>query len=369
MSATARLGSPRPALSHSNSGLVLRSLRRSTQPPLHTLPLSPHKHPRTIDVFNKTKPTLGHSCSGDLGKTSAIRLEPLRPQLAQMRRQQENYSLRPVTSTRASLQLTPKPKVSKNARIELTSLVTQTAVPSGAGYKEYLASTLQALRCAQSLPQVDLAQLASKRILLPKRPGWLHKKTIIFDLDETLVHCSDELSPNLADVSLPIAFPSGEVLHAGVNIRPYVRECLSAANQDFEVIVFTASHRWYADVILDYLDPQHTLIHHRLYRDSCVMTGGVLVKDLRIFANRNLEDLVIVDNMAYSFAFQLDNGIPIRSWKEDETDRELVLLCDYMKKLAAVSDVRELNARTFGLKTFLQNYTSPSPKPFNLSIR
>ena len=366
MSATARLSSPRPALSHSSSSLVLNSLRRTTQPPPHTLPLSPHKHPKTIDVFNKTKLTLGHSRSGDLGKTSAVRLEPLRPQLARMRLKQETHYIRPVTSTRTSIQLTPKPKCT---RTELTSLVAQAAVPSGAGYKEYLASTLQALRCVQGLPQVDLAQIASKRILLPKRPGWLHKKTIIFDLDETLIHCSDELSPNLADVSLPIAFPSGEVIHAGVNIRPYARECLLAANQDFEVIVFTASHRWYADVVLDYLDPQHTIIHHRLYRDSCVMTGGVLVKDLRIFANRNLEDLVIVDNLAYSFAFQLDNGIPIRSWKEDETDRELVLLCDYMKKLAAVSDVRELNGKTFGLKTFLQNYTSPTPKPFNLSIR
>jgi CTD small phosphatase-like protein 2 len=205
--------------------------------------------------------------------------------------------------------------------------------------------------------------------MLPKRPGYLHKKTIIFDMDETLVHCSDEISPNLTDISLPITFPSGQIAHAGVNIRPYARECLRAANQDFEVIVFTASNKWYADVILDYLDPQHTVIHHRLYRDSCVMTGGVLVKDLRIFANRNLEDLVIVDNMVYNFAFQLDNGIPIRSWKEDEADRELVLLCDYMKKLAAVPDVRELNAQTFRLKTLIQDYTSQTPKPINLSIR
>lgn len=34
------------------------------------------------------------------------------------------------------------------------------------------------------------------------------------------------------------------------------------------------------------------------------------IKDLRVI-NRNLKDLVLVDNAAYSYAFQLDNGIPI----------------------------------------------------------
>ena len=34
------------------------------------------------------------------------------------------------------------------------------------------------------------------------------------------------------------------------------------------------------------------------------------VKDIRII-NRNLSDIVLVDNAAYSYAFQLDNGIPI----------------------------------------------------------
>jgi CTD small phosphatase-like protein 2 len=37
------------------------------------------------------------------------------------------------------------------------------------------------------------------------------------------------------------------------------------------------------------------------------------VKDLRII-NRRPEDIVLVDNAAYSYAFQLDNGIPILSY-------------------------------------------------------
>ena len=56
---------------------------------------------------------------------------------------------------------------------------------------------------------------------------------------------------------LPIKLASGKVIKAGFNIRPYIKECLEVANEFFEVVVFTASHKWYADVILDYIDPEN----------------------------------------------------------------------------------------------------------------
>ena len=68
--------------------------------------------------------------------------------------------------------------------------------------------------------------------------------------------------------------------------------------------MFTASHQTYADAILDYIDPNHKVIHHRLYRQHCILTKeGYYIKDLRIIGNRHLNDLVIVDNSVYSFAF------------------------------------------------------------------
>jgi CTD small phosphatase-like protein 2 len=104
-------------------------------------------------------------------------------------------------------------------------------------------------------------------------------------------------------VNLLIKFPTGESVEAGVNIRPYAKEVLKAANENYEVVVFTASHQCYADVVLDYLDPDHSLIHHRFYRDSCVVIQGVYIKDLRIFTNWDLKDILIIDNAAYSFGY------------------------------------------------------------------
>ena len=139
-------------------------------------------------------------------------------------------------------------------------------------------------------------------------------------------------------------------MNAGVNIRPYVYECLEEANKYFQVIVFTASHKAYADAILDYLDPEGKLIQYRLYRDNCVQTReGYYVKDLRIIRNRQLEDLVIVDNSVYSFAFQIDNGIPIIPFYSDKEDEEMLHLIYYLNCLGQVPDVREQNREAFEL--------------------
>jgi len=58
-------------------------------------------------------------------------------------------------------------------------------------------------------------------------------------------------------VYLPITFPNGYKLKAGINIRPFARECLAELSKYFEIIVFTASHSCYANVVLDHLDPEH----------------------------------------------------------------------------------------------------------------
>jgi CTD small phosphatase-like protein 2 len=43
------------------------------------------------------------------------------------------------------------------------------------------------------------------------------------------------------------------------------------------------------------------------------------VKDLRVI-NRDLSKTVLVDNAAYSYAFQVENGIPIIPYYEGKND-------------------------------------------------
>ena len=68
--------------------------------------------------------------------------------------------------------------------------------------------------------------------------------------------------------------------------------------------MFTAGEQDYADQILNFIDEDRTIIKHRLYRQHCVKAARrVYIKDLRVVADRKLEDIVIVDNSVVSFAF------------------------------------------------------------------
>ena len=221
-------------------------------------------------------------------------------------------------------------------------------------YKEHLFNTFQALKLVRSLPPPDRHSIHFKKVNLAKKTGHEDRKTLIFDLDETLVHCVER--PEIADAVVGISLPNGEKVKIGINIRPFAKECLAEAAKFFEVIVFTASHQIYADSVLDYLDPQGQLIHHRLYRENCIPVKGAYIKDLRILKDRKLKNIAIVDNAAYSFAYQLENGIPIITWHDDPCDRELYNLMDYLKVLAESTDVREINREVFNLHTFYEDY-------------
>jgi CTD small phosphatase-like protein 2 len=114
--------------------------------------------------------------------------------------------------------------------------------------------------------------------------------------------------------------------------------------------VFTASEQIYADPILNFIDPENKFFQFRLYRDSCVpMSQGTFVKDLRILRNRDLKDLVIIDNSVYSFAFQLENGVPIIPYYSGNNDDELYHLVPYMHGVAQATDVRVYNRESFHL--------------------
>jgi CTD small phosphatase-like protein 2 len=92
-------------------------------------------------------------------------------------------------------------------------------------------------------------------------------------------------------------------MQAGVRVRPFCREFLEKLSQIAEIIIFTASASSYADVVLDYLDPEKRWISHRLYRQHCKLERGYFLKDLRV-VNRRLQEAVLVDNSPYCHLLQ-----------------------------------------------------------------
>ena len=110
-------------------------------------------------------------------------------------------------------------------------------------------------------PPITLPPLVERNISssLPSPP--LPRKTLVLDLDETLVHCSvTEPADQKVDFTFPVQF-HGETYSVHVKCRPYLQQFLQEMCQHFEVIVFTASQKVYADALLNILDPRTYLLY------------------------------------------------------------------------------------------------------------
>jgi len=124
-----------------------------------------------------------------------------------------------------------------------------------------------------------------------------------------------------------------------VKKRPGVESFLTEMTKHYEIVLYTASQSIYATPILNQLDPNNH-IHHRLFRESCIVTNGGFIKDLSRLG-RDLAGVIIVDNSPACYALQPENGIPISTWTEDPNDLMLSQLTSFLKLLATVDDVRE----------------------------
>lgn len=110
------------------------------------------------------------------------------------------------------------------------------------------------------------------------------KKTLVLDLDETLVHSSFMPVKN-PDFVIPVVIDNN-THNVYVLKRPGVDEFLKTLGKFYEIVVFTASLAKYADPVLDALDPQR-IVKHRLFRESCVKhKEGNFVKVFKIIKSR-----------------------------------------------------------------------------------
>jgi NLI interacting factor-like phosphatase len=106
----------------------------------------------------------------------------------------------------------------------------------------------------QTLPPYETLQ-PNPVTLPPARDST--KKCLVLDLDETLVHCSVDAPANgtaPSDLTFPVIF-HGNHYTVHVKLRPWLQPFLESVSTKFEVIVFTASQKVYADALLNLIDP------------------------------------------------------------------------------------------------------------------
>ena len=177
-----------------------------------------------------------------------------------------------------------------------------------------------------------------KAEIAPSRPTIILKsmkrktqssKTLIFDLDETLVVVSEKYF-DIDTIDKADLFYS-QKLEIYILLRPHAREILMKLRVDFEIIIFTAADKIYADEIIDTIDPNYELFDHRLYREHCSHDKERFYKDLSLIKNRDIENLIIIDDALGYWPRDIQNLIPVLPFTGEEIEDKVLLdLYDYL---------------------------------------
>ncbi|OQO02908.1 hypothetical protein B0A48_11191 [Cryoendolithus antarcticus] len=195
--------------------------------------------------------------------------------------------------------------------------------------------------------------------LLAPTPTDQPRKTLVIDLDETLIHSMAKggrmSQGHMVEVRLtqPTANPVTSIVGSSgvssnstttipilyyVHERPYVHDFLRKVAKWYNLVIFTASVQEYADPVIDYLERERKYFSARYYRQHCTWRAGAYVKDLGVVEG-DLGRVLILDNSPMSYVFHEDNALPIEGWISDPTDRELLHLIALLEGLQYAIDI------------------------------
>ncbi|CAL8462668.1 g2201 [Coccomyxa elongata] len=163
----------------------------------------------------------------------------------------------------------------------------------------------------------------SEHLLPDLPPHARHVRTLVLDLDDTLIH---------SDWTRGRGWRTFK--------RPGAEDFLRQMAQYYELVVYTDQLPTYADPILDRLDPQR-FIQYRLYRDSTQYVNGKHVRNLN-YLNRDLEKVLLITANADAYELHPDNAVKLKPWKLEPEDTALLDLLPLLEQIfrTNVPDVR-----------------------------
>eukprot|EP00884_Botryococcus_braunii_P003835 jgi/Botrbrau1/13452/Bobra.0082s0055.1 len=198
------------------------------------------------------------------------------------------------------------------------------------------------------------------------------RKTLVLDLDCTVIY-STKVSDLPPDDQTPdpgtFYMTCPDRTHFHTRTRPHVEEFLKRASVNYQIVIFTAASEAYAKLVCAYLDPEGSMIAHRLTWNECVtvtLSNGksLHVKDLSILG-RDLSSVVMVDDLPTNFVYHFNNGITVKPWKgKDGEDRELLALATFLENLAQEQDVRPVISKSSPLHRTIHTAWEQNPDSF-----
>jgi len=198
------------------------------------------------------------------------------------------------------------------------------------------------------------------RYLGPK-PDDAPQYTLVLDLDETLIHyhdnsakrtdtdhtttTSEKKHKSLLNESAAADSDDEEEEDVEFSIRPGLSSFLNNLSKHYELVLYTAATREYADYFLRMIDPRGLFSDGNiLTREHCKFNGDYAIKDLRLLG-RDLRKTIIIDNLEENFIRTTpDNGMHISNFEGCFSDNELPRYQQFLTRLALneEADVRNV---------------------------
>ena len=163
-----------------------------------------------------------------------------------------------------------------------------------------------------------------------------YKYTLILDLDETLIYLKNKINISNNDKFLNNPFSSSILI-----LRPGLIDFLKKMKQIYELIIFSSGTLDYIMPILKIIEKKGKFFEYILYRKHIsFLKNGEYYKDLSLL-NRNLKNVIIVDDMAKNFVLHKSNGICIKPFKGDVINNRntLELLGQILQKIRYDADI------------------------------
>ncbi|KAI9320402.1 NLI interacting factor [Dichotomocladium elegans] len=175
-------------------------------------------------------------------------------------------------------------------------------------------------------------------------------KTLVLDLDETLVHSvrlgslaarqQSKVNTSIKRKKIEVRDDKQNLLYE-VYKRPHVDFFLNTIGQWYKVVIFTASMPEYADPVIDWLDQDRNVISQRYFRQSCIVRNDNFIKDISL-AEPDLAKVCLVDNSVAAFELFKENAIPLPGWISNPNDECLLDLLPLLDALRFTADVRSI---------------------------
>lgn len=182
----------------------------------------------------------------------------------------------------------------------------------------------------------------------------MNNPLLILDLDETLIYSSYSKE----DIQSPYDFMIDNTYY--VKKRPYVEDFLQEVRKHFDLAVWTAATRDYAQIIVHELfEKQNIPLKFFHSRERCVERDNTrsmydsyvtkyYIKDLKkIKKHFQLDKVLFVDDLTVSLQRNYGNLVKIPPFQGEIEDNHLLLLKDYLISIKDEENLRKIEKRSW----------------------